>query len=176
MTVLVSCYIGRLTVPGGYMEETHDLFEIMATTRSMRRLKPDPVPAALIRKNSGSGRLSAFGRKHAALAVPRRPGREGQTDDRGLLQAGMGRGSRTSVWRGRTGSRNHARAVQADARCGAVSFRPHSGCPGVDRPVPRRGDADPDGGLLDLSGRAEHAAGGPSARSGCHPDDPVPEF
>jgi nitroreductase len=31
-------------------EETQDLFEIMATTRSMRRLKPDPVPAALIRK------------------------------------------------------------------------------------------------------------------------------
>jgi nitroreductase len=31
-------------------EETHDLFEIMATTRSMRRLRPDPVPAALIRK------------------------------------------------------------------------------------------------------------------------------
>jgi nitroreductase len=31
-------------------DETHDLFEIMATTRSMRRLKPDPVPAGLIRK------------------------------------------------------------------------------------------------------------------------------
>src|ERR1700686_1033586 len=31
-------------------EETHDLFEIMSTTRSMRRLKPDPVPAELIRK------------------------------------------------------------------------------------------------------------------------------
>lgn len=28
----------------------HDLFEIMATTRSMRRLKPDPVPDDLIRK------------------------------------------------------------------------------------------------------------------------------
>src|SRR5215469_10211609 len=27
-----------------------DLFEIMATTRSMRRLKPDPVPVELIRK------------------------------------------------------------------------------------------------------------------------------
>jgi nitroreductase len=27
-----------------------DLFEIMATTRSMRRLKPEPVPAELIRK------------------------------------------------------------------------------------------------------------------------------
>ena len=31
-------------------EKAPDLFEIMATTRSMRRLKPDPVPAALIRK------------------------------------------------------------------------------------------------------------------------------
>jgi nitroreductase len=31
-------------------DETANLFEIMATTRSMRRLKPDPVPADLIRK------------------------------------------------------------------------------------------------------------------------------
>src|SRR5437870_12857045 len=29
---------------------TADLFEIVRTTRSMRRLKPDPVPDALIRK------------------------------------------------------------------------------------------------------------------------------
>src|ERR1700720_2963778 len=32
------------------LEEIPNLFEIMVTTRSMRRLKPDPVPAALIRK------------------------------------------------------------------------------------------------------------------------------
>jgi nitroreductase len=31
-------------------EEPTNLFEIMSTTRSMRRLKPDPVPAQLIRK------------------------------------------------------------------------------------------------------------------------------
>src|SRR5438067_8105935 len=31
-------------------EEVSVLFEIMQTTRSMRRLKPDPVPAALIRR------------------------------------------------------------------------------------------------------------------------------
>jgi nitroreductase len=31
-------------------EETHDLFEMMLTTRSMRRLKSDPVPNALILK------------------------------------------------------------------------------------------------------------------------------
>ena len=29
---------------------TADLFEMMRTTRSMRRLKPDPVPNELIRK------------------------------------------------------------------------------------------------------------------------------
>ena len=31
-------------------EEVSVLFEIMQTTRSMRRLKPDPVPPALVRK------------------------------------------------------------------------------------------------------------------------------
>jgi nitroreductase len=30
--------------------KTADLFEIIRTTRSMRRLKPDPVPNELIRK------------------------------------------------------------------------------------------------------------------------------
>ena len=42
-------------------EETHDLFEIMATTRSMRRLKPDPVPVALIRKILEAGVLAPSG-------------------------------------------------------------------------------------------------------------------
>src|SRR5256885_17046833 len=32
------------------MPDTSDLFEIMQTMRAMRRLKPDPVPDALIRK------------------------------------------------------------------------------------------------------------------------------
>jgi nitroreductase len=33
-------------------DDTHgsDLFEIIRTTRSMRRLKPDPVPNGLVRK------------------------------------------------------------------------------------------------------------------------------
>ena len=32
------------------MADTNELFEIMHTTRAMRRLKPDPVPDALIQK------------------------------------------------------------------------------------------------------------------------------
>jgi nitroreductase len=42
-------------------EETHDLFAIMATTRSMRRLKPDPVPTALIRKILEAGVFAPSG-------------------------------------------------------------------------------------------------------------------
>src|SRR5918999_3193368 len=32
------------------MPETTDIFDIIRTTRAMRRLKPDPVPDALVRK------------------------------------------------------------------------------------------------------------------------------
>ena len=51
-------------------DETHgpDLFEIIRTTRSMRRLKPDPVPNELIRKILEAG-VCAERRKHAAVAV-----------------------------------------------------------------------------------------------------------
>jgi nitroreductase len=42
-------------------EQTADLFEIMATTRSMRRPKPDPVPAELIRKILDAGVLAPSG-------------------------------------------------------------------------------------------------------------------
>jgi nitroreductase len=38
-----------------------DLFDIMRTTRSMRRLKPDPVPDALVRKILEAGAAAANG-------------------------------------------------------------------------------------------------------------------
>lgn len=43
------------------MTETFDLFEIMRTTRSMRRLKPDPVPDALLRQVLEAGTCAASG-------------------------------------------------------------------------------------------------------------------
>jgi len=39
----------------------HDLFEIMRTTRSMRRLKPDPVPKDLLRQVLEAGTCAASG-------------------------------------------------------------------------------------------------------------------
>jgi nitroreductase len=43
------------------MTDSTDVFHIMATTRSMRRLKPDPVPDALIRKILAAGLGAANG-------------------------------------------------------------------------------------------------------------------
>jgi nitroreductase len=43
------------------MSETTDLFEIMHTTRAMRRLKPDPVPDALIAKILRAGACAPNG-------------------------------------------------------------------------------------------------------------------
>ena len=40
---------------------TEDLFEIMRTTRSMRRLKPDPVPAGLLKQVLEAGTFAANG-------------------------------------------------------------------------------------------------------------------
>ena len=42
-------------------ELSRDLFEIIATTRSMRRLKPDPVPPELIRKILEAGTAAPSG-------------------------------------------------------------------------------------------------------------------
>jgi len=43
------------------MSETHDLFDIMRSTRSMRRLKPDPIPDDLLRQVLEAGSLAANG-------------------------------------------------------------------------------------------------------------------
>jgi nitroreductase len=43
------------------MAEGHDLFEIIETTRSMRRLRPDPVPDELITKILQAGLCAANG-------------------------------------------------------------------------------------------------------------------
>ena len=43
------------------MTDNTDLFEILGTTRSMRRLKPDPVPDALIAKILHAGACAANG-------------------------------------------------------------------------------------------------------------------
>ena len=71
--------------PGG-----HDLFEIMRTTRSMRRLKPDPVPNDLIRKILEAGVCAPSGGNMQRWRFLCDQGRGHQADCRRLLQARMG--------------------------------------------------------------------------------------
>src|SRR2546430_17401249 len=52
------------------MPDTSDLFEIMQTTRAMRRLKPDPVPDALIRKIIQAGVCAPNGGNTQRWRVP----------------------------------------------------------------------------------------------------------
>ena len=82
--------------------ESHgpDLFENIRTTRSMRRLKPDPVPNELIRKILEAGVCAPSGgnmQRWRFLVIRER---EDQGDGRGLVQTRLGRTSRPaiSIW------------------------------------------------------------------------------
>jgi hypothetical protein len=72
-----------------------DLFEIIRTTRSMRRPKPDPVPNELIRKILEAGVSAPSGGN--MQRVPGNPRSESQTSGRGLLQTRMGRAGCAAV-------------------------------------------------------------------------------
>ena len=50
-------------------DHSTDLFEIIQTTRSMRRLKSDPGTERIDPQDPGGGRVCAERRQHAALAV-----------------------------------------------------------------------------------------------------------
>ena len=79
---------------------TADLFEIIQTTRSVRRLKPDPVPNELIRKILEAGVCAPSGGNMQPLAIPGNPRPNGQGDGRGLVQACLGRAGcpTVSIW------------------------------------------------------------------------------
>ena len=66
-----------------------DVFEIMQTTRSMRRLKPDPVPDALIEQDPRGRRLRRQRRQHAEMALPGGQGPGDQEGRRRLVQEGV---------------------------------------------------------------------------------------
>ena len=66
-----------------------DLFEIMRTTRSMRRLKTDPVPDILLHRILEVWYLRSEWRQHAVVAVPGDPRSEGQESCWSMVSEGM---------------------------------------------------------------------------------------
>src|SRR3989454_10289411 len=78
------------------MPDTSDLFEIMQTTRAMRRLKPDPVPDALIRKIIQAGVCAPNGgnsqRWRFLVVKDARIKRQGQVYYKRAFEEGIGPG------------------------------------------------------------------------------------
>ena len=150
---------------------TTDLFEIVRTTRSMRRLKPDPVPDALIRKVLEAGVCAPSGGNMQGwrfLVV--RDATIKQTVGAYYKRA----------WNEVVGPRYATSEpapgmdqprIQAAARRGGASGRAHPRGARLDRSLPARRHADPRRGLFDLPGRAKHAPGGAGPRPGGDPDD-----
>ena len=93
-----------------------ELFEIMRTTRSMRRLKPDPVPGALLNKILESGYFCGQWRQYAVLAVPGYPRSDDQGVGRSVVSEGMARGGGATL-----------PIKQACAGCDARGLRPDVG-------------------------------------------------
>ena len=147
------------------MANSTDVFEIMHTTRAMRRLKPDPVPDALIRKILEAGICAANGgnTQRWRFLVIKDPKIKKAVQVLYKRAFDEVVGPRYAIVRAAAGG--DAGTLQAPARGGGIPDRALSRSAGLDRCLHRgQGAAQSLGRCLDLSGGAEHAAGG--ARAG----------
>ena len=87
-----------------------DVFDIMHTTRAMRRLKPDPVPDELVVKILRAGASAANGgnTQKWRFLVLKDPADE--AGGAGLVQEGLRRGDRPALCRQRAAARHRCRS------------------------------------------------------------------
>ena len=142
-----------------------DLFEIVRTTRSMRRLQPDPVPNELIRKILEAGVCAPSGgnMQRWRFLVIRDPQIKRAWDEQvapryraGEPAPGMSR-------------ERFLRLLDAAEYLAAHIH----GVSRMDCPLPRRSHPDPHVRLVDPPSGSEYAAGGKSAWPRRDPDDAV---
>src|SRR5205085_12145135 len=143
-------------------EEVSVLFEIMQTTRSMRRLKPDPVPPALVRKilEAGVSAPSGGNMQRWRFLVIRDPEIKktvGAYYKRAWDEVVSPR-YRAGESAPGTNPERFSRMLDAAQHFG----RPHPRSSGVDRAVYAGRKPDPDGRFFDLSGSPKHAPGSAS--------------
>src|SRR5690242_16268761 len=143
------------SLEGAMSEEVSVLFEIMQTTRSMRRLKPDPVPAALIRKilEAGTSAPSSGNMQRWRFLVIRDP--EIKKTVGGYYKRASDEVTSPRYRAGEPAPGTNPRSVLTDARCGSVSRRPHPRSSRLDRAVYARRKPVPNGGLVNLPSGSE---------------------
>ena len=150
---------------------TSDSFEIIRTTRSMRRLKPDPVPNELIRKILEAGTCAPSGGNMQRwrfliirdAGVKRTVGAyyKRAWDEQVEPRYRSGEPALGMSWE------RFLRSLDA-AEYPAAHIHE---APAWIVPCLERGRADPHLRVVDLSRGSEHAARGPSARPRCDVDD-----
>ena len=153
-----------------------DLFEIMQTTRSMRRLKPDPVPDELIRKILEAGSCAANGgntQRWRFLVVKDPKVKQAvQTWYKKAFDEVVGPRYATSAPPpGVTPERYKRQHAAVEYLTDHFHEAPVWIVACIDEGT---ATADALVGCLDLSGGAEHAAGGPRARAGLDADHAAP--
>src|SRR5580704_16434707 len=146
-------------------EEVPNLFEIMRTTRSMRRLKPDPVPAELIRKILEAGVSAPSGGnmqrwRFLVIRDPKVKQTVGAYYKRTWDEVVAPRYRAGEPAPG-TSPERFRRMLDAAQNTG----RSHPRSPGMDRALYGWWHTDPHIRLIDLPGGPEHAAGGARPRS-----------
>jgi nitroreductase len=104
---------------------TTDLFEIIRTTRSMRWLKPDPVPDELIRKILDAGVCAPTGGNMQRWRFLGDTGRQHQADRWGLPYARLGRTGRTALSSRRACTGHGPGSLPPAARGGGIFGRSH---------------------------------------------------
>jgi len=150
---------------------TSDPFEIIRTTRSMRRLKPDPVPNELIRKILEAGTCAPSGGNMQRwrfliirdAGVKRTVGAyyKRAWDEQVEPRYRSGEPALGMSWE------RFLRSLDASEYLAAHIHE----APAWIVPCLERGRADPHLRVVDLSRGSEHAARGPSARPRCDVDD-----
>ena len=132
---------------------SQDLFEIMRSTRSMRRLKPDPVPDALLRQVLEAGTCAANGGNMQSwrFLVIRDPAIKAAAG--AWYTQGLARDRRTALSLERAGTRDHPRTLREDAGGGGIPGRSFPRGTGLDRALRARTQEHR---IVGVSGRAEH--------------------
>jgi hypothetical protein len=156
-------------------EASPDLFEIIATTRSMRRLKPDPVPAELIRKVLEAGTAAPSGGnmqrwRFLVVTDPKVKETVGAFYKRAWDETVYPRYSAGAPAPGTSPERFRRMLDAAQHLADYIHEAPVWIMPCLgEQTRPARPD-------LRSTRRAEHVAGGSGARLGCDADDAVSGF
>ena len=151
-----------------------DLFEVMSTCRALRRLRPDPVPDAVVRRLVEAANYAPSGREPPARTLDRRSRPRAAAPHRRPESAGEPRPRHRRAGRRSRVAAPRPRAPAAHVGRRALASGAHARGTGHHRRVLHHGRSGAGSRpvcQLDLAGRPEPVAGRPGVRARGRADD-----